>query len=424
MHIMKRINSLIEYIIIFLMLIAEITVIGVNPEIAAIIKNLFYFFLLIYTVYSVKKIIVHKKYFKRTVLIFISAEIYNFIFLLINKTNSKLYIIYFIFILGCFIFITANYSLDTECFYKMLTKLSNIIFILTILSLILYFLGSIANIIKPTGVKELYWNVDIVGSVKYINSYFNLLYEPQSTIINGISIPRNSSIYTEATLYCIFLNIAFGVELFIKEKLNRFKIVTLVIATFTTFSTTGIVVMISIILAKVIIASPSKKVLKILKLLILPIIICFLIISTTMIIYNKINNTSIKSYSFRMDDFKMGIYTWEENDMVSGTGFKNLETFRSNLDTNVRGGDIGGSIGIMNILFQGGLYLITLYVIVFARLIYYSVKYRNCKVFIITYIFLIQLILNPIQYRYILLCLLAFGLNYNPKYELEKSKRI
>lgn len=419
MHIIKKINSFMEYIILFLMLISEITVIGVIPKADRIVKGLFCFFLFFYTICNAIKLMQHKKYFERTMLIFVGVEIYNFIFLFMNKTNQKSYIIYFVFILGCFIFVTAKYVLDNNYFYKMLIKLSNIIFIITVLSLILYILGSITNIISPTSVKALYWNVDIQG-IKYVNSYFDLLYQTQNTILGGISIPRNSSIYTEATLYCIFLNVAFGVDLFIREKLNKVRIFILIIATFTTFSTTGIVIMIATIITKMIIYNPLRKSMKIMKLVTIPIIVCFLGLVSILIINSKIHNTSLKSYSVRLDDFRVGIYTWKQNDKISGTGFKNLNIFRSNLNVSVRGKDIGGSIGIMNILFQGGIYLMMIYLISFSRFIYYSINYKNPKIFIIVCIFLVQLVLNPIQYRYILIYLLAFGLNYNPKYSVYK----
>lgn len=384
-QIMPKANSLLFYLSIFLLVLIVVKDILKNKEM--LVKN--------------------KKLFLRTGVAILIIDLMSFIFILFNNFNSNSFILKFILLFNLFVILLITKSINGQL-DNLLIKISNIICFFALISLILYFLGFIFKIISPNLQVLLNW-----GDERYVNSYYNLLYETQYFSIFGMRLVRNTGIFTEAPMYAFLLIIALTVQLFFYEiKLNKTKISILAITTITTFSTIGIgslSLLIILYFLNQMKTGDYKKILK--NKAVIFIIACSFILSTVFI-YQKIEDSRHKmgSYSIRMDDFKVGIEVWKKN-KIFGAGYENYDFFKQHVDKSLRGTDIGGSSGIMHIMMHGGIWLLILNVVPYLLCIYVSFKNKDNKNIIICLLFLALLLVTAVQYTFITIYLLARALS-------------
>lgn len=384
-QIMPKGNSLLFYVSIFLLFI--IVVKDILKDKYILLKN--------------------KKLFLRTALTIVIIDLISFIFILFNNFNSGSFVLKFILLFNLFVILLVTKSISGNL-NDLLIKISNIICFFALISLILYFLGFVLKIISPNLQVLLNW-----GDERYVNSYYNLLYETQYFSIFGMRLVRNTGIFTEAPMYAFLLIIALTVQLFFYEvKPNKTKISILVITTITTFSTIGIgslSLLIILYFLNQMKTGDYKKILK--NKVVIFIMACSFILSAAFI-YQKIEASRDKmgSYSIRMDDFKVGIEVWKKN-KIFGAGYENYDFFKQHVDKSLRGTDIGGSSGIMHIMMHGGIWLLMLNVVPYLLCIYVSFKNKDNKNIIICLLFLGLLLVTAVQYTFITIYLLARALS-------------
>ena len=384
-QIMPKGNSLLFYVSIFLLFI--IVVKDILKDKYILLKN--------------------KKLFLRTALTIVIIDLISFIFILFNNFNSGSFVLKFILLFNLFVILLVTKSISGNL-NDLLIKISNIICFFALISLILYFLGFVLKIISPNLQVLLNW-----GDERYVNSYYNLLYETQYFSIFGMRLVRNTGIFTEAPMYAFLLIIALTVQLFFYEvKPNKTKISILVITTITTFSTIGIgslSLLIILYFLNQMKTGDYKKILK--NKVVIFIMACSFILSAAFI-YQKIEASRDKmgSYSIRMDDFKVGIEVWKKN-KIFGAGYENYDFFKQHVDKSLRGTDIGGSSGIMHIMMHGGIWLLMLNVVPYLLCIYVSFKNKDNKNIIIYLLFLGLLLVTAVQYTFITIYLLARALS-------------
>lgn len=384
-QIMPKGNSLLFYVSIFLLFI--IVVKDILKDKYILLKN--------------------KKLFLRTALTIVIIDLISFIFILFNNFNSGSFVLKFILLFNLFVILLVTKSISGNL-NDLLIKVSNIICFFALISLILYFLGFVFKIISPNLQVLLNW-----GDERYVNSYYNLLYETQYFSIFGMRLVRNTGIFTEAPMYAFLLIIALTVQLFFYEvKPNKTKISILVITTITTFSTIGIgslSLLIILYFLNQMKTGDYKKILK--NKVVIFIMACSFILSAAFI-YQKIEASRDKmgSYSIRMDDFKVGIEVWKKN-KIFGAGYENYDFFKQHVDKSLRGTDIGGSSGIMHIMMHGGIWLLMLNVVPYLLCIYVSFKNKDNKNIIICLLFLGLLLVTAVQYTFITIYLLARALS-------------
>ena len=128
---------------------------------------------------------------------------------------------------------------------ELLKKYSNVIVIISIISLFFYVFGSLLNVIDPTGKVTIQW-----GNIKSINTYFFIHFDIQIDKIFFIRLIRNTSIFTEAPMYALHLLIALFATLFYYKRINKFKISIILISIATSLSTTAILLGIFLIIIK------------------------------------------------------------------------------------------------------------------------------------------------------------------------------
>lgn len=357
---------------------------------------------------SLKNLLKYKKFFLKVNVIFLCIIIYTLAFLLFNKnTESNLdYIIKFIFIVPS-LFIYLSYKSINNDRFRLLIIVSEIMVILSLISLVIYLLGSITGIISANGYVNISW-----GGQRIIPSYFYLYFETQTIVINGISILRNSGIFTEGPMYNYMLNIALIVQIFIVQNKNIKKILILIITTISTITTTGIIIVSGIIIYKIF-SKKNYNLYDFLKKIIFVLLgITILGSASLYFLKDKILSSSNGrgSYAVRQDDIKIGIEVWKEHPFV-GIGYGNHYEIKQRMSS-IRGQDVGGSSGLMILLPHGGVYLTSFYLLGIAIFGIYALKTKNIDYMIFISIIFILFVVTNIPYNVIMLYMITVGYTF------------
>lgn len=194
----------------------------------------------------------------------------------------------------------------------------NEIILLSGISIILYFGGTIFKIIKPTGQIKIIW-----GAIRDIKGYYGLHFETQSA--NGII--RNSGIFVEAPIYASILSIALALKWFVLKNKKKMGSIIILITLFTTLTTTGIIYVIICMIIYLIFNKNNSKLLYQIKILSIPLIFFIMISIMFTSYFEKLDSNSAK---IRMDDFVSSIKTWT-SEPVFGVGYLNLNAIRKNM---------------------------------------------------------------------------------------------
>lgn len=348
----------------------------------------------------IKNISNNKKMFLWMLILITFISLYNLSFIFINDSNQFDFIKKFVIIFNLFI-IYSIYKQKCNKSNELLLKISNIIIVLAIISLIFYLFGSCLKLIDPSNTTLIEW-----GGIRDISNYYNLYYEAQDITMYGKEFYRNTGIFSEAPMYSFLLCIALMVQLFLKKKLNKINITILMATIFSTLSTTGVLVSSVLIILKFIVGKSKKRVNLIVKLLVLPIIIFSAVIVGTYFTKDKVNGSS-GSYTVRMDDLGNGIRAWKEHKIIGiGYGRQDLTAGYTTLYNKTNN---GASSGLMTVLPEGGIYLLSIYLMAVILSIKYGIKNRNINLIIISITTTSLFTITAIQYTYIMIYLLSLG---------------
>lgn len=342
----------------------------------------------------------------KTVIMISIIFVYNIIFIWINHQNTKSYIVRFVVILlGLLLYsIYATYNKKRD---SLLIKISNIMIVLSIVSLIMYISIEIFGIISTNSFCTYIW-----GTIRTVPTYHNLYYQTQFASIGSMHFIRNTGIFTEGPMYSFILCIALMVQLFYINKINRKKIIILVITILSTLSTTGIIIMLVVLSIKFLSIKGKNKYYSILKLILVPLVLSISLLSIVYFIDNKIqqskSGTYGSSYSVRIDDFKVGFTAWDKHKLI-GNGYDRHDITQLYMNKTLRGDDTGGSSGLMAVLAQGGVYLLSIYLFSLIIAIVYFIKYKKMNEIVFCIIIAILFIVTNIPYTYIMMYLIALG---------------
>lgn len=403
----NKIVSLLEYIIAICIVINCNTVwdrIGFQTinDIILVITALTLNFIII------KTLIINKKNFLELILFSLFIIIYNLTFIYINGENTKLFILNFIVILIC-LMIYSVYSIKEDRYNQILIKIANVVFVLSIISIVFYIFANCLNIIQPTDYVLLRW-----GSDRRIPGYFGVYYNTQWINLNGVHLIRNTGIFTEAPMYSFILCISLLIELFIIRRIRKKNVFVLLLTIFSTLSTTGITISLTVLTLQLILKKSKTILERILKITIIPVIIILALSLSLFFVKDKINESGNKKYgSFetRTDDFKIGLEAWKENKII-GHGYERHDITQQYMGSiRVMQNDIGGSSGLMMVLPQGGIYLTSIYIIPLIMAMLYGIINKKLNVIIISLVVFILFIFTNIPYRYLMIYFLAIGLS-------------
>ncbi|AJA46758.1 O-antigen ligase like membrane protein [Clostridium pasteurianum DSM 525 = ATCC 6013] len=419
MKITDKCINFLEYIVAICMILDFHSVwTRVNSDLKTINSLVLFVTLAILGLIVIKYIIRNKKEFTVLLIIITSIVIYNIIFISFNQINTKNFILVFLVILLEFI-IYSIYNIKINKNNVILTNISNVIIILSVISLVFYIFGSNMNLVSPNKQVLIDW-----GGEHFIPSYYNLYYETQITFISNFRVIRNSGIFNEPAIYAACLCLALIPQLFLNAKKNKIKIGIILFTLVTTFSTTGIIVGLLLTCISLFFRR-TYRIKNSIKILLMPILVFCSIYVIVFFINDKLIQSKYNSrgsYSVRMDDIRVGIEAWKDHKFL-GNGYNDKVSIQNYMDLSIRGVDTGGSNGTMLILSQGGIYLLSIYIISFSLAIAYSIKRKNFNNIYIYLTIVILLCANAIPYNYIVVYFVGNGIicNFISK-GIEKSK--
>lgn len=132
--------------------------------------------------------------------------------------------------------------------FHLLYKIENVIVVLSFISTALWVVGPTLGFLEPNFVIKGDWGS--WADHDKINGYWGLLFlaQPEDGTFLGFDLWRNTSIFTEGPMYNLWLDLSICTELFLREKVNKFRFGILITALLTTFSSTGYIFLLIIVL--------------------------------------------------------------------------------------------------------------------------------------------------------------------------------
>jgi O-antigen ligase len=316
------------------------------------------------------------------------------LFIVVNYSNLSNFIKLFLILLPIFYCQYKIYD-NNECIKKILFKIPKVMTILAIISLVFYFIGSLANIIKPNGVITVFW-----GKLRTFPSYYGLHFNTQIISFLGNNIIRNTGLFPEAPMFSLNLTIALAIELFLVKEKSKYRCMILAFTNFTTLSTTGIMAVCFMIIIKYLLTNRNSRIYAFSKLLIFPIVAITLISISYYFLNDKMQSSS---YDYRSDDYRAAYMAWLDHP-IFGNGYNDATSIENYMSFSR-----GVSNSFMVILAEGGTYLFVIYLIPIIKAIHYGIRSENKNIIIFTGIIIYLFITTTFQYRPLLLNLLAVG---------------
>ncbi len=286
-----------------------------------------------------------------------------------------------------------NLDMDNQLFFR----ISDILVLLSVLSLTLWLLGPILGIIQPNKVVQSLWE-----PMTEINSYWGLqfLRPEQREYIKflDISVYRNIGLYPESPMFNIVLLLGFCTELFLRSKVKLWRLLLFSITILTTFGSLAIMLASFAVFLKFCVGIGSKR-----RWIIYIMAVCLIAIVIILLIYKKKYN--IGSYNTHLDDLIACIKAWYTSP-IFGTGFENNNVVQYYM-AEFRKVNKGYTTSAGAVLAHGGLTLFSIYIIPFKSLL--SLKNKNANINIFGIIFLTIIVTYIFTYRFMMFWILAYG---------------
>lgn len=323
--------------------------------------------------------------------------IYLLVYLFVKKTGPSLTTFmrfYGLFIPLAIIFFGMQRTND---FLKLLEKS---IFTLMIISSILWLIGPVCGLIKPTGQKSVYW-----GQYRNYEEYFKLCFTYYRGTMNllGKEILKNTSIFTEAPMSGMIFTLGFALYISLSDTRSKLVMCIYMLCILTTGSTTSIILTVLIyvwisfkdkILDCVRKYHGSKAYYLIFLIGLVGIVIFGAIFVKYMLMQKAI--TSTNSYNDHFSDFFDGIELFK-NYLIAGAGMGSSLIY------------VNYTSGMVRVLSQGGILFFLLYAIPFIALFKFGISDKKGNNIIWITVLFIQFILVICQDTLLFLFLLAFG---------------
>lgn len=227
--------------------------------------------------------------------------------------------------------------------------------VLAVISVIFWYLGSVAKVIMPNMYVEINW-----GFFDVANGYYGIhfAFQLDTTFFPDAYLFRNSGIFAEAPMFNLWLSIALAIELFMTDEPSRWRCVILALTIVTTLSVTGILFLVLCMVLSAILhyrqmSRMGKGLLLLGAVIAVPILVSVLIKSMTL-------KSETQSFDMRLSDYIGGVKLWMDYP-VFGAGFGNLSAFFPYIYSPE--GTVGFSNSIMAVLGTGGMWMALLYYI-------------------------------------------------------------
>ena len=173
----------------------------------------------------------------RNLLICVGLVLYFLLYFVVmyNKMAASNFLYLFVIGLPCLFLLFAELY-RKGCLLKLFYRIGDIVCVLALISLFFWIFGTMLGIVSPNMTTRINW-----GNFDRIRGYWGLHFEIQRETTFASLIYRNSGIFAEAPMMNLWCDIALGIELLLKPRIHKAKIVILLATIVTTFSTTGFI---------------------------------------------------------------------------------------------------------------------------------------------------------------------------------------
>ena len=275
------------------------------------------------------------------------------VYLLANSYNGFRFFMYYLLPILLLMLYVGLKERQEGCL-DLFHKLSDIVLILTILSLFFYVFGTLLDVLPGESLATYSWG----GTKRTCTTYFHLFYEAQKIDFFGLMLVRNCSVFPEAPGFAIFLSVATASEVLLREKPRVWRLAVFVAATVTTYSAKAIVLVAAAFALKYMLGYPKSLFGRRVKILLVPLALLGVAAVAAVLLWDKMQTVS---GFMRLDDVLACFKTWLTAP-VFGTGYWNDESIIP-FFTYAERYNNGLSMGVMVVLAQGGLYLLSLYIL-------------------------------------------------------------
>ena len=340
------IRRILEYLLVFCIILEFNTPYLIFPEVKRMIQVFPIFILLgllIISNYSITK--------KVNILVFIYLVGALFPMLALRDHNYPSYIIRYVLILPLlWMYLSHRKEFGSSVYNSLFLKYSNVMVIIAVASLVMWFLCSILQVVPATSFFPYEWG----SSIDFIPTYWGVYFETQSIAPLGEKIWRNTGIFNEGPMYNMALCVAFIIEYFIQPFRSKTKLWILAIAIFTTFTTTGQFFLMGIGIWSVFNRMGRRY--RILLLLVVPILLYFGYVVAGTLLANKKATGGEDSMNLRTEDITWCMEAGMEHPML-GVGL----TLREG-ESLWHGKTLGRSNSLFAVFARGGLFVLILYI--------------------------------------------------------------
>ena len=270
------------------------------------------------------------------------------VYLIATRYNAVRFVLYYFTPL---LLLTVYMGAKRDGGVGLLHKLSDVMAVLTALSLFFYLFGTVLGWIPRTEIAAFYWG----GGWRTCPSYFHLYYEAQQITFLGWDLPRNCGVFPEAPGFAVFLVVAAAAEVLLRERPRLWRCVLFAVATVTTVSVKAFLLMAAVFTLRYVLWPPTWLTRR-LRLWLFPILGVGMTLGASVLLWDKL--TSVSGV-MRLDDVAACLRAFATAPLF-GTGYWNdgsIVPFFSYPDRYNNGLSMGAAV----ILAQGGLYLSTLY---------------------------------------------------------------
>lgn len=300
------------------------------------------------------------------------------------------------------LFLSARKRMGSSAYHSVFFKYSNLVVLLAAVSLVMWLVCSVLQLVSPTNVFPSYWTIG--GELKFIPTYYGIYFETQTVSLFGIeNMWRNSGIFQEGPMYNMILCIALSIECFIRPVKSKYKIVILVLTIISTMTTTG-----QIILMLFMVYYSYKKIskYKFLLILIAPVILCSAYVGAGYVIEDKQESRAgANSVDIRTNSILLSIEAGMERPLLGAGLMSTKVKVRQKLHKE-------HSNSLFDLFAYGGIYTLILYVgaLVVIPMLYYK-RYGDLNWLLVMLSFFVIFCVTYSIYKYLTFLFIAWGLS-------------
>jgi hypothetical protein len=389
---MKKIIIVIEYIVAFLIILDCNTV--YYSLLSRQLNTANVFFTILLTIICLVQYKQNYINLNKSAIFLGLYYIYALVLLLfsVDDEHFESYIVRFLVVVPMLSIYFASVNRDGMNYFSLLYKFSGIMILLALVSLVMWVAVSCMGKIQQTGYIPYTWGEIHRDYAMFIPHYFYIYFETQYIdILRHVGdIYRNTGIFNEGPMYNACLCISLLIELFLRDRINKFRITIITITILTIFSAIGYIVLLLAFTCFLF----SRKMQKIISLFMIALSVYAFV---EIVLPQKMETFS---YEERTEHVNNGIEIWKSSP-IFGRGYATSAlTVSSN--------------GIWKILGEGGIYFFLLYVITLLLIPYYYYRIKRISRGTLFVFLTIFILLYPtiVQYRYIILMFIALSFSF------------